>query len=66
MIGSSVSVQFKTKGENRPFSWRLNRTVLKKLNTYSVNQVIRIRNDERTIRSIDRRFPERQIRRKVQ
>ena len=58
MDGFSVSVEFKAQNEDEAVSWRLNPTILKKLNKFSVNQVIRIRNDERTIRSIESKFNE--------
>lgn len=65
MDGSSVSVEFQAQDEDEAVSWRLNPTVLKKLNKFSVNNVIRIRNDERTIRSIESKFNEPEIRQKV-
>ncbi len=65
MDGFSVSVEFKAQNEDEAVSWRLNPTILKKLNKFSVNQVIRIRNDERTIRSIECKFNESEIRQKV-
>lgn len=54
IIGSDISVKF--KGFHH--SWQMNPSVMKKLNKFSVNQIIRIRDDEETIQEIEEEFEE--------
>lgn len=67
MDKSSVKVQFKNDPGSRHeyTNWRFNPDVLTRLNEFSVDQVIRIRNDECTIRSIGSKFMQSEIRQKV-
>lgn len=65
MEQSSVKVRFKGCHGSGHAYCSFNPAILTKLNKFSVNQVIRIRNDERTIRSIESKFNESEIRQKV-
>lgn len=65
MEQSSVKVRFKGCHGSGHAYWSFNPAILTKLNKFSVNQVIRIRNDERTIQSIDSKFMQLEIRKKV-
>ena len=65
MDGSSVNVKFQTRYGGESVSWRFNPTIFKKLNKFSVNQVIRIRNDAHTLRSIESKYENPEIHQKV-
>jgi len=64
---SSVKVRFKDdRGIFHQYTnWRFNPAILIKLNKFSIDQMIRIRNDGCTIQSIESKFIQPEIRQKV-
>jgi len=53
-VYESADVSVKFRGIDPVRIWCLNPAILKKLNKFSVNQIIRIKNDEETIREISK------------
>lgn len=54
ICGSSIYVRFKIDKEE--FCFRVNPTVLRKPDTFSINQIIRIRSDDTTIKQMENRI----------
>ena len=57
-VYESADVCVKFRGNDPVRIWCLNPTILKKLNKFSINQIIRIKNNEETMRAISELFPD--------